>query len=403
MQNNPSNESEKGEVSGKTIKNLNKAAERIKKAAEKNERIVIYGDTDLDGVVSVVVLKEALQNLGRTRPFIYFPNREKEGYGINKKALAVMRRLSPALMIALDCGIGNFEEVMLAKKMGFEVIIIDHHEILKKIPNASIVVDPKQKGDEYPFKEFAAAGIVFKLAELLLGREFSISLRRSFAEIVALATIADMMVRTGDNKVLIGEGLRTIRESSRAGIKVFFEPEFSKAFNATPENLNDYISKMNSLLNVRDVQKGLPASYRMLTVNSLEVARNILRRLIKKNVNRRKMIEATVKQVEERIADRENDNLVFEGSSNWDIVFLSPVASIICQKFNKPVFIYRKEKKETQGTVRMPSGTNGVKALLHCSRLLKTYGGHPGAAGFRIINSNLEKFKKCLINYFKKQ
>jgi len=393
------------------IKNLRKVASRIFEAVKNQEKIIIYGDTDLDGVASVIVLKETLEFLGYNRPIIYFPNREKEGYGINRKALLYLKKYAKegktnrTLFIAVDCGIGNFEEVKEAERLGFEVIIIDHHEILKKLPKASIIVDPKQKSDRYPFKELAAAGIIFKLAEILLGDKLSPRLRKNLIGITALATIADMMPIINDNKELIEEGLRSIDNSERPGLKVFFKMDLSRSAEErkNQNNLQYRISKINSLLNVRDVKKGIPASFRLLTNPSESASRKIVKQLLRKNLKRKQKISAIIKVVEKRILKQKKLFFVFEGEKKWDLVSLSPVASIICQKYKKPSFIFKKGREETQGTIRMPSGINSIKALMRCSKFLKTYGGHPAAAGFRIKNKNLKKFKNCLKSYFEKQ
>lgn len=393
------------------IKNLRKVASRIFEAVKNQEKIIIYGDTDLDGVASVIVLKETLEFLGYNRPIIYFPNREKEGYGINRKALLYLKKYAKegktnrTLFIAVDCGIGNFEEVKEAERLGFEVIIIDHHEILKKLPKASIIVDPKQKSDRYPFKELAAAGIIFKLAEILLGDKLSPRLRKNLIGITALATIADMMPIINDNKELIEEGLRSIDNSERPGLKVFFKMDLSRSAEErkNQNNLQYRISKINSLLNVRDVKKGIPASFRLLTNPSESASRKIVKQLLRKNLKRKQKISAIIKVVEKRILKQKKLFFVFEGEKKWDLVSLSPVASIICQKYKKPSFIFKKGREETQGTIRMPSGINSIKALMRCSKFLKTYGGHPAAAGFRLKNKNLKKFKNCLKSYFEKQ
>ncbi len=205
------------------IKNLKKAANRIIKAVRSKENIIIYGDADLDGVASVIILKESIKSLGGEITAVYFPDREREGYGISESALDYLKKHAPALFIALDCGIGNFKEVKIAKKLGFETIIIDHHEILDKLPDASIIVDPKQKGDKYPFKQFSNAGLAFKLAELFFEEKISENLRKDFLELTALATIADMMPRTGENDIIINDGLNSIRSSWRPGIQALFE------------------------------------------------------------------------------------------------------------------------------------------------------------------------------------
>ena len=183
----------------KEIKNIKKAAERIKKAIKKKERIIIYGDADMDGASSVIILKECIMSLGGEVSAVYFPDRETEGYGINKNALDYLKKYAPALFITVDLGIGNFEEVKLAKRLGFEVMIVDHHEVLKKLPSASIIVNPKRKDDKYPFKEFAAAGVVFKLAEALMDKKMTPVLRNNFLELAGLATVADMMIEEEDN------------------------------------------------------------------------------------------------------------------------------------------------------------------------------------------------------------
>jgi len=376
----------------KEIKNLKKAAKRIKKAIKKKEKIILYGDADLDGVASVIILKEAIKNLGSNIIAIYFPDRETEGYGITEKGLDYLKKFAPALLITLDLGIGNFQEVKLAKKLGFEVIIIDHHEILDRIPEAKIVVDPKQKGDKYPFKGFATAGIAFKLAELLLERNLPESIRRGFLELVALSTIADMMPRENENAILINEGLSFLENSWRPGLRAFLETE---AFNHYL-NLNQKISKIISLLNIRDVEDNLPASFRLLDSSSVEESKKLIERLIEKSKARSQNIAKIVEVIEERISKKESP-IIFEGDTSWEFTLISSVASIFCQKYQKPSFIFKILEKESQGTVRTPAGLDSVALMKKCKKYLITYGGHPQASGFRIKNENLEKFRECLI------
>jgi single-stranded-DNA-specific exonuclease len=375
------------------IKNLKKVAERIKKAIKNKEKIILCGDADLDGTAAVIILKETIQDLGGEIFAIYFPDREIEGHGITETALNHLKKFAPALLLALDFGIGNFKEVKLAKKLGFEVIIIDHHQVLDKLPAASIVVDPQQKGDKYPFKGLAVTAIIFKLSELLLKDKIVKNLRRNFLELVALATIADMMPQEEENKIFIEEGLESLENSWRPGIRAFFETEPFKGYN----NLNQKVSKIISILNVRDVERGLPASFRLLTCSSSEESRVIIEKLLKKSELRREKIKGTAERVKEKLSKKNEEPIIFEGDSAWDFTLISPVASIICQKYQKPTFIFKKLEKEAQGTVRTPSGIDSVSLMKKCSKYLLTYGGHPLAAGFRIKNEDLENFKKCLI------
>lgn len=373
------------------IKNLKKAAERIKKAVLNKEGLVLYGDADLDGVTSVIILKEAIKNLGGEISAIYFPDREIEGYGISEKGLNFLKKFAPALFISLDCGIGNFKELKLAKKIGFETIVIDHHEILDKLPEADIIVDPKQKGDKYPFKGLATAGLSFKLSEVLLGKKITQNLRNNFLELVALATLADLMPKENENEIFISEGLISLENSWRPGIRAFFEMEYFDHFL----NLEEKVSKIISILNVRDVENNFPTSFRLLTSTSQEEAKNLIEKLIKKNEGRRERINEILKEIEGKISKKEK--IIFEGSPNFDFTLISPVASILAQKYKKPAFIFKKLEKESQGTVRVPNGINSVELMKKCKKYLISYGGHPAASGFRIKNENLEKFKNCLI------
>jgi single-stranded-DNA-specific exonuclease len=372
------------------IKNLNNAAKRILKAIKKKEPIIIYGDSDMDGVCSVIVLKEAIASAGSQNYTVYFPDREIEGYGINKKSLSSL--ISPALLVVLDCGIGNVKEVDLANKMGFEVVIVDHHEPLMDYPRASIIVDPKQKGDKYPFKELASVGLAFKLAEHIL--KLSDPLRKSFLELVAMATIADMMPRKEDNEEMIFEGMTYLKDTWRPGLKALFGLYDLRSFN-----LDQKITKINSLLNIRDVKDGLPLAYRLLCEADTKKAEKMAEDLLEKGVEKKRMTKEIISQIEERNLMK-NDNIVFEGDESWDLILLGVAAAVVSKNTKKPVFLYKKYEKESQGSVRAPDGFNTVEAMMSCSKILDTYGGHPKASGFKVKNKNLDKFKKCLIKFF---
>jgi len=373
------------------IKNLKKAAERILKAVEDSERIVLYGDGDLDGVTSVIILKETIKTLGGKVSSVYFPDRETEGYGVTKKALDFLKKFSPALLIAMDCGIGNFKEIKEAKKLGFSIIVIDHHKVLDKLPEADIIVDPKQKGDKCLFKELAAVGIVFKLSKLLLKEKMTESLRKNFLELVALATVADMMPKVNENKIFIEEGLGYLETSWRPGIKALFETDFLKDYN-----LHEKVSKIISMLNIRDVEKRLPGSFFILTNSSPQELVELIADLREKQKVRKEKIKDILEEIERRIS-KSQDSIIFEGDSNWDYPLISYIGSIVCRDFKKPTFVFKKLKEESQGTVRVPSGIDSVSLMGKCKNFLITYGGHAKASGFRLKNENLEKFKSCLI------
>ena len=190
------------------IKNLKKTARRIKKAIKNKERILLFADSDLDGVTSFIVLEETIKSLGGKIQDFYFLGRTlEEAYGLNENALKYFRKSTPALLITLDCGITSFKEVEIANELGFETIIIDHHQILNKIPNASIVVDPKQKEDPYPFKQLAAVGVVCHLSRLLFKDKWNGEIKKNIMALTALGTLADMMKISDDNELFIKEAI----------------------------------------------------------------------------------------------------------------------------------------------------------------------------------------------------
>lgn len=379
----------------KEIKNLKKTALRLKKAALNDENIILYGDSDLDGVTSVIIAKEALQNLGAKNVSVYFPDRENEGYGINEKSLQVLKERLPAVLVALDCGIGNIRESKIAQDMGFEVIIVDHHEILDKMPSASIIVDPKQKGDNYPFKYFAAAGLSFKLAKELLGEKMTESLRRNFLELACMATIADMMPREDENEKIIEEGLVYLKESWRPGIRALLDLDDLRNLD-----IQNKVYRINSILNIRPSGESKPAPFIILTVSSEQEARELAERFFQESFRKRERIKEMASEVEIRISRQPSSPFIFEGSSVWELPFLGVVASIISNKYGKAVFLIKKGDEESNGGIRAPSGINAVEAMKSCSQYIGTFGGHPQAAGFRIKNENIENFKECLEEYF---
>ncbi len=381
-----------------SIKNLNKAANRIKKAVRNKERIILYGDADLDGVSSVIILKETIKNIGGDVALVFFPDREDDGYGITEKALEELKNLAPALLISLDLGISSFKEAKIAKKMGFEVMVIDHHQPLDKLPDVSIIVDPKQKGDKYPFKEFATAGIVFNLSQEILGKNFSESPKNSFLELTALATLADMMSVEKENKILIDQGLFSLKKTFRPGLKVFSDILEGGIF------INNNLQKITSALNScgRTTKDRINEAYFLLTSASVEEAKEIAKNLIVQNLEKKTKTKEIVQEIENRIKNKQ-DNIVFEGDSFWSLALAGSVASTICNKYQKPTFIFKKGEKESCGSVRAPKGVNSVDAMATCSDFLITYGGHPPASGFRIKNEDLERFRECLIRYFERK
>lgn len=377
------------------IKNLKKTSQRILSAIKKNERIILYGDADLDGASSLVLLEEAIKNLGKEPSLCYFPDREKEGYGLNREALQFLGSRAPALLITLDCGIGNFEELALAQKMGFETIVIDHHDIIDKIPLSAIVVDPKQKGDKYHFKRLATVGIVYQLNQLLLGDKLSPALNQSFLELAAIATLADMMPFEDYNRILITVGLKSLFSTFRPGLRAILKIAAPKETDPVRAS-----QKIIPILNISEIKNHLTQTYLLLSSSIHRDVEKIAKDLLLQSEKRALEIREIVSEVSERIEDSTTP-FIFEGDPQWQQVVTGSVASRICNKHKKPTFIFKMNKEVSKGSVRAPKDINTVEALNTCASCLEMFGGHPPAAGFTVRNENIEKLRECLANYFK--
>jgi len=380
------------------IKNIEKAAERIVKAVEQGEQIIIYGDSDLDGISSMIILKEAIDNISSIpKNVLAFSPVRSEGHGLNFESLNFIKsKAKSGLIITLDCGITNFDEIKDAKNSGFSVVIIDHHKPLDRIPeDAEIIVDPKQEGDDTGFKEYANVGITFKLAKEILKDKMSPMLEKSFLELVALGTISDMMIEEDENKEWIDKGLEGIQMSQRPAIRSIFSILNPMNFSSK----RDMISKVNSALNSSSIDGHIHKTYLFLLENDFDKAEKIAEELMVESDRKQREVAALTNDLIEKV-EKQNKSLIFDGSYFWKAEYLGAVASRLSNYFNKPVFLYKKGEKISRGTVRMPKGGDAVKAMENCKNLLMMFGGHAPAAGFTINNENINKFEECLQNYF---
>lgn len=381
------------------IKNIPEVANLIINSAKNFDKIIIYSDADLDGVASAIILKETFELINpkyqKENLWVYFPDRENEGYGITQKALAEFKKIAPAKLFALDCGITNFEEIKQAKKIGFDVIVIDHHQVLDKLPDADFIINPKQKDDNYPFKFFSAAGLVYKLAKFAL-IEAQLSWRpENFLELVALATLADQMPAIDENKELINQGLLAFKDTQRLGLRVL-----KKITNYLEEDPVELFQKIIAPLNSSDKINHHTQTFLLLTTKSKRQAVSLSKILYQNSLQKKERIQEIVEEVEKRITNKSQEPIIFEGDSSWPLVLIGIVASKICQKYKKPTFLFKFTQDEAICSARMPNNLDGVKAMKYCSHLLENYGGHAPACGGRLKKENLEKFKECLINYF---
>ena len=377
------------------IKNLAKAARRIRKAIENNEKIVLFSDSDLDGTTSLIILEEAIKAAGGQVLARFFPDRNEEGYGFTKKGLKYLKKYAPGLLILSDCGISNTQEIKEAERLGFETIIIDHHEILVDLPSASIIVNPKQKGDKYPFKFLAACGICLKLSRELLGENIPSALEQDIFTLAAIGTIADKMPQKEDNKLIIKEGLSYFPFSSRPGLRIFFDmyPDLSS---------REVVQKIVSFLQITAVKKHLTESYIFLNTSNQKKLQVMLRRFTAEQKSRAEAITEIINQIKKEDLTGSLP-VIIKKSKNISAALTGAIASRVYAEFKKPSFIFAWRGEIIRGSARSGKKISTTDALKKCSLFLETFGGHPPASGFSLKKKNFKSFEKCLKAYFKEK
>ncbi len=375
---------------------MKKAVARIERALKNKEKITVFGDYDADGVCGAAVLSETLNALGNN-PNIYIPNRNKEGYGLNPNAVEEIASKKTNLIITVDCGITDFEEVKLANKLGVDVIIIDHHEVPAKIPDAIAIVNPRQKQDKYPFKDLAAAGVAFKVAQALLKGKVNEGWEKWLLDLVAIATVTDMESLIRENRTLVNYGLVVLAKTKRLGLQELMKGARIKS--VLDAYTLGYV--IGPRLNAAGRMGHANTAYELLVTKSKEEAETLARRLDNKNQDRQRLTQRVMKEVEKQIDKKHK--LIFEGDEDWPIGIVGLIAGRLREKYCRPVIIFQKMKNESKGSARSIPAFNLVEAISQCKDLLKDFGGHPQAAGFTVSNKNLKKFRQKMLNIADKQ
>ena len=370
---------------------MQKAVDRINEAIENEEKILVYGDYDADGITSTVLLVETLISMGAIVSS-YIPNRFEEGYGPNKEAFTKIIDSGITLIITVDNGIAGVEEVDLANELGCDVIVTDHHKIQDTIPNAYAIIHPEHPEGNYPFKKLAGVGVAFKLAHALLEifPDFLLDL-------VAIGTIADMVSITDENRIFVKQGLELINEDPRIGLKMLLELSGIDT-KIDEQTVGFYIApKLNSIGRMDSAKLGLT----FLMAEEPVTARALAEQIEQYNIQRKQVTEDIVKDVISKIenSEKKQKNVIMVSGEYHEGV-LGIVASNIVEKYQKPVFIMNEKEGVFKGSARSIFDFNIYVAMNKISDLFLAFGGHTLAAGFSFEKSNFEKIEEFLDNEF---
>ena len=377
------------------LPDMEAAVARIQQAIERDERIVVYGDFDADGVTSTVLLVEALRGLGlsRDRAQPYIPDRVDEGYGLNSEALTKLRQNGAGLVISVDCGIRSVKEVAAAREIGLDMIVTDHHSLGPQLPEAIAVINPKRPESEYPEQMLAGVGIAFKLAQAL---RQAMPQRAQFGEeslldLVALGTVADLAPLRGENRRLVISGLEVINTCQRPGIAALANVARLRPGNITAEHigfgLGPRINAAGRLAHAYDAAK-------LLATNNLMMAGRFAEELNTLNQRRRTLTRQLSMQAEALV--QEDAPILIAAHPDFVSGIVGLVASRLAETHYRPAIVMEQGATESRGSCRSIPEFHITEALDEVADILERHGGHAQAAGFTVRNENLALFQERL-------
>jgi len=369
------------------VKNAKKASKLILEAVKARKRIVIYGDYDVDGITSTVLVYKFLQFLGADVRY-YIPHRIEDGYGLNTYTLEEIATEGGQLVVTVDCGITSIEEVRYARQLGLDIIIADHHHIGEEIPEAIAVINPHFEDCPYPFKEMAAVGVAFSLLMVLKKvvekdgfYRGTLPNLKEYMDIVALGTVADMVPLVGTNRIFVKHGLQQMRENNRPGLLALAHVCGLKSLeDVTPAVISYKMApRLNAAGRIGNAVKGVD----LLLSSSYEQAIKIAEELNLTNEYRQKLeaeiFEQAVRMVEEREIHKRSAIVLY--SPDWHPGVIGIVASRLVERYYKPTIMISSESGVGRGSARSIQKLHIYNVLEQLNGLLVQYGGHKYASG----------------------
>ncbi len=382
------------------LPDMEKAVRRIIHAIRSDETIFVYGDYDADGITATSLLVRFFQDIGKKAEY-HIPRRLEEGYGITIGVLEKIKAAGASLVVTVDCGISSVTELRVARAMGLDVIITDHHEPPETIPEALAVVNPRLPGCEYPFKGLAGVGIALKLVQAInaglagkdkAGPGLDVSLLK-YLDIVALGTVADVVPLRGENRILVKHGLKVLKESGRAGIQKLKEVALVREDNLSVGTIG---YQMAPRLNASGRLGEAGAGVRLLLTDDPEEATEIAHDLEAMNRERQEIEEKILDDARSMIVCAPDYNYcsIVLHSSEWHQGVIGIVASRLVEEFYRPTILVSMAGETGKGSARGIPGYNLYQGLERCRDLLEAFGGHKFAAGLSLKKENFGRFKE---------
>ena len=372
------------------MKDMNIAVDRIQKAISKKEKILVYGDYDVDGVTSVaLVYSYLIKNYSNI--IKYIPDRYKEGYGISIEGIDYARSEKVKLIISLDCGITAFDKIDYANELEIDFIICDHHIPLEKIPNAVAVLDPKRKDCNYPFKELCGCGIGFKLIQALnIVNNRPFDDLKLYLDLVSIAIAADIVPLIDENRILSFYGIEQINKNPRVGLREMINSVNSKI------KINDLVFRIAPRINSSGRMDKAMKSVELLIQKNVKYINELSKKIEFFNTERRIKQEIMINEAIEEIDNKKDKNTfsITVYNEDWHKGIIGIVASKLVDYYYKPTIVLTKSENLIVGSVRSVKGLDIYNVLKKCKNVLTQFGGHKYAAGLTLKKNKLDEFKK---------
>ncbi|HEM5074033.1 TPA: single-stranded-DNA-specific exonuclease RecJ [Streptococcus suis] len=371
------------------LHDMDKAVERIRRAIEDYEQILIYGDYDADGMTSASILKETLEEMG-AEVQVYLPNRFTDGYGPNQSVYKYfIEQQGISLIVTVDNGVAGHEAIAYAQEMGVDVVVTDHHSMQETLPNAYAIVHPEHPDGNYPFKHLAGCGVAFKLACALLE-----TVHADLLDLVAIGTIADMVSLTDENRVMVKYGLSLLKQTERAGLQELIKIAGIDIDSIDEETVGFQLApRLNALGRLDDPNPAIE----LLTGFDDEEAHQIALMIDSKNIERKDVVQAIYDEAKNMLRrDRPVQVLAKEG---WNPGVLGIVAGRLLEELQQPVIVLSIEDGKAKGSARSVEAVDIFNALKDHQDLFIAFGGHAGAAGMTLEVDKLEELALTLTDY----
>lgn len=380
------------------LPDMKKAVERILQAIKSNERIIIYGDYDADGITSTTILKRYMKDRG-IDVGTYIPNRLDEGYGLNENAIREIAKQGYNLIITVDCGITAEREVEIAKGLGMDVIITDHHEVPNDLPKAVAVVDAKRKDNKYPFNQLAGCGVAFKLAQAIsIKLDLPEEEWLKYIDIACIGTISDIVPLIDENRVIAKLGLKLIEVTRNIGLKTLIQIAGCKKIdsNFVSFGISPRINACGRMGHQEDALE-------LFLTNDPIDARNLANKLEDYNKERQEIEKRIFDEALEILSKEKDEPCIVIGKDGWHHGVIGIVSSKITELTYKPSILICFEGEDSKGSGRSIPGFDLHEAVYNCRDFLTAAGGHSMAIGLSLKTKNFEKFKQTITEFAKEK